>query len=106
MKSEPMTPDTLSVRELPRRIEGLPVVKAVFLGWLGNFRQSPGYFTYALTYGVTDVDKGEQYQGHIMWAEGLDKPWRRLVSTLELTRDEARAAFDEYDKLAEWPEGN
>lgn len=101
-----MTQDTLRVRELPRKVGGLPVVKAVYLGWLSRFRQSPGYFTYILTYGETDVYKGEQYQGHIMWAAGLDKPWRRLESTLELTKDEAKAAFEEHDKLAEWPEGN
>lgn len=101
-----MTQDRLNVRELSRRVEGLPVVKAVYLGWLGNFRQTPGYFSYVLTYGVTDVDKGEQYQGHIMWAGGLDKPWKRMESALEMTRAEAQAAFEEHDKLAEWPERN
>lgn len=96
----------MRVRELPRRIESLPVVKAVFLGWLPDFRQAPGYFAYALTYGVTDVDQGHQYQAHVMWSGALDQPWRRLESSLELTRDEARALFDEHEKLAVWPEGN
>lgn len=98
--------EKLRVRELPHRVEGLPVVKGVYLGWNKVYSQEAGYFCYILTYGVTDLDKGEQYQGHLMRAGGLDKPWRRLESALEMSRDEAKAAFDEHDKLAVWPEGN
>lgn len=98
--------ERMRVKDLPRRIEGLPVVKGIFLGWLSNFRQQGGYFAYVLTYGVTDVDKGEQYQGHVMWSDGLDKSWRRLESSLELTLGEARALFDKHEKLAVWPEGS
>ena len=98
--------DRMHVKELPRRIEGLSVVKGLFLGWLSDFRQQGGYFAFCLTYGVTDVHKGEQYQVHVMWSDGLDKPWRRIESTLEMTRDEALAAFTEHEKLAVWPEGN
>ncbi len=96
----------MRVKDLPRRIEGLPVVKAVFLGWLSDFRQQGGYFAHCITYGVTDVGQGEQYQAHLMWAGGLDKPWRRIESSLELERGEALAASDKHEKLAVWPEGN
>lgn len=94
------------VKETPRRIEGLPVVKSLFLGWLTDLRQEGGYFTFCLTYGVTDVDKGEQYQTHLMWSDGLDKSWRRIESRLELSLDQALGAFFEHEKLAVWPEGN
>jgi hypothetical protein len=97
---------TLRPKDLPRRVETLPVIKGIFLGWLSDLRQEGGYFAYVLTYGVTDVDKGNQYQGHLMWAAGLDKPWRRIESRLELERHEAKAAFADHEKLAEWPEGN
>lgn len=97
--------ERMRVKETPRRVESLPVVKGAFLGWLSDFRQRPGYFAYVLTYGVTDVDKGEQYQGHLMHADRLDGSWRRIESKLELDRDAARAAFDEHEKLAVWPEG-
>jgi len=99
-----MEQEKLRVKEAPRRVETLPVAKSVFLGWLSDYRQQPGYFAYVLTYGVTDVDQGDQYQGHLMWAPGLDKPWRRIVSKLEMTRDEALAEFAEHEKLAVWPE--
>jgi hypothetical protein len=96
----------MRIKELPRRVETLPMVKGVFLGWLSDFRQEGGYFAYVLTYGVTDIDKGEQFQGHLMWADRLDKPWRRIESTLELTRNRALIALAEHEKLAVWPEGN
>jgi len=98
--------ERMRVKEAPRRIEGLPVVKSAFLGWLSDFRQEGGYVAVCVTYGVTDVDKGEQYQFHIMWSNGLDKPWRRIESLLELNRHAALAAFDRHEKLAVWPEGN
>lgn len=98
--------ERMRVKEAPRRIEGLPVVKSAFLGWLSDFRQEGGYVAACVTHGVTDVDKGEQYQFHLMWANGLDKPWRRIESVLELNRDAALAAFSENEKLAVWPEGN
>lgn len=99
-------PEKMFVKESPRRIEGLPVVKALFLGWLSRFRQEGGYVAHCVTYGVTDADKGEQYQTHIMWAGGMDKPWRRIESALELTREQALAKSAEHEKLAVWPEGN
>lgn len=95
----------MHVKELPRRVEGLSVVKGTFLGWLSDFRQQGGYFASLITYGVTDADKGFQYQVHIMWAGRLDGPWRRIDSSLELSRDEARAEFEKHEKLAVWPEG-
>lgn len=98
--------ERMRVREQSRKIGGLPVVKSEFLGWLGDYRQAPGYFSYYITYGVTDVDRGEQYQTHLMWSDRLDRPWRLIESTLELTRDAALAAFAEHEKLAVWPEGN
>lgn len=93
------------VKEMPRRVDTLPVVKGVFLGWLPTFRQEPGYFACLITYGVTDVDKGHQYQVHIMWAARLDGRWRLIDSSLELTRSEALAEFEKYEELAVWPEG-
>lgn len=96
----------MHVKELPRRIEGLSVVKGVFLGWLPNFRQEPGYFAILITHGVTDEEKGFQYQVHIMWAGRLDGSWRRIDSSLELTRTKALAEFEQYETLAVWPEGN
>lgn len=96
----------MHVKELPRRVEGLSVVKGEFLGWLPDFRQEPGYFACLITYGVTDSDKGFQYQVHIMWAARLDSPWRRITSSMELVRDAALAEFDKHEKLAVWPEGN
>lgn len=98
--------ERLRVKEAPRRVETLPVVKSVFLGWLPNYRQQPGYFAYVLTYGVTDIDQGDQYQGHLMWASGLDKPWRRIESKLELNKGQAIGHFSYHEKLAVWPEGN
>lgn len=96
----------MHVKELPRRIEGCSVVKGVFLGWLNDFRQEGGYFAYCLTYGVTDVHAGDQYQAHVMWSDGLDKPWRRIESRVELSVNEALSAFTEHEELAVWPEGN
>jgi hypothetical protein len=96
----------MHVKDLPRRAEKLPVIKGVFLGWLSHLRQEPGYFAYTITYGVTDIDKGEQYQGHLMWAGGLDKPWRRIESRLELNREAALTLLAGHEKLAAWPEGN
>lgn len=96
----------MHIKDLSRRVETLPVVKGIFLGWLSDLRQEGGYFAYVLTYGVTDIDKGQQFQAHLMWSDRLDKPWRRIESTLELTRDGALAAFTEHEKLAVWPEGN
>lgn len=95
----------MHVKELPRRIDGMSVVKGAFLGWLSDLRQKGGYFCYALTYAMTEDERGFEYQGHLMWAERLDTPWRRIESTLNMTRDEALAAFTEREKLADWPEG-
>lgn len=95
----------MNVKEAPRRVESLPVVKSVFLGWLPDFRQEPGYFACLITHGVTDSDKGHQYQVHIMWAGKLDGRWRLVTSAVELTRSEALAQFEQYEKLAVWPEG-
>jgi hypothetical protein len=96
----------MHIKDLPRRVETLPVVKGIFLGWLSDLRQEGGYFAYVLTYGVTDIDKGQQLQAHLMWSDRLDKPWRRIESALELTRDEALATFAKHEKLAVWPEGS
>ena len=98
--------DRMNVKEVPRRVEALPVVKGVFLGWLPDFRQEPGYFACLITHGVTDADKGHQYQVHIVWAGRLDGRWRLVSSSTELTRDGALAEFAQYEKLAVWPEGN
>lgn len=98
--------ERMNVRGLPSMVTKLPVVKAVFLGWLSDLRQEAGYFSYVITYGVTDVDKGEQYQGHLLWAGGLDKPWRPIESRLELSREAALALLAGHEKLAAWPEGN
>lgn len=96
----------MNVKELPRRVDGFPVVKAVFLGWLSDFRQEGGYFAHCVTYGVENANEGGRYQAHIMWAAGLDKPWRRIESSLGLERKAALARSDRHEKLAVWPEGN
>lgn len=95
----------MNVKDLPRRVESLPVVKGVFLGWLPDFRQKPGYFACLVTHGVTSGERGHEYQVHIVWAGKLDGRWQLITSSTELIRSAALAEFDQYEKLAVWPEG-
>jgi hypothetical protein len=96
----------LNVKETPRRVDKLPVAKAVFLGWLPRHRQEPGYFAYVLTYGREVIDGKPGFRGHLLWAPGMDRNWRTLETHDELTRNEALAKFADHEKLAIWPEGS
>lgn len=96
----------MRVRDLPRKVDGLPVVKAAHLGWLESHSAEPGYFCAVITYGTAHTGKGENFHLHLLRALGLDRPWHRMESSWDLRNGEANAGFKEYEKLADWPEGN
>lgn len=92
------------VKELPRRVQKLPVVKAVFLGWLSHYTPGmPGYFCAVITH-----DKGAPnpagFHVHVLWASGLDKSWTEHQTWNDLSNGQAGAQFASTEKLAEWLE--
>jgi hypothetical protein len=96
----------VNVRELPRKVDGLPVVKATYLGWLNNYSAEPGYFCAVITYGEAHTGKGNGFHFFILRALGLDKPWLRIESAWGLGNGDANARLTEAEKLAEWPRGD
>lgn len=94
----------MNIRELPRRVAGLPVLKVTFLGWLAQQSLEPGYHAVAITYGESEPEAGDQFHVHLLCASGLDKPWRCMENHWDLSNGEANARFNQIEKLAEWPE--
>lgn len=95
----------MHIKEMPRRVGGFPVLKGVFLGWLGHHAQDPGYFCLVLTYGTDKLGGAPEFRAHLMQASGLDKPWREKRTWEGLGNGEANSVFADHEKLAEWPEG-
>jgi hypothetical protein len=95
----------MNIRELPRKVEGLSVLKATYLGWLGRYAAEPGYFCVVITYGDTGGGEGGAFHVHMLRALGLDKPWHRIDSYRNLGHDEANNRFQTHEELAVWPEG-
>ncbi|MFE0472648.1 hypothetical protein ACFW2V_13635 [Streptomyces sp. NPDC058947] len=94
----------MNVKEMPRRVEGDPVVKGTFLGWVRHLPQGPGYACFVITH---DHDAGGlTFRAHLMRADGLDKPWKSIEGFENLTVGMASELFERHGKLAEWPEGN
>jgi len=91
------------IKEMPRRVVLLPVIKALWMGWQTQ-RQETGYFCFVLTFGANVVDEGETFNGHLLWARALDTPWRVLHTWEDLTNGEAGKLFADHEALAEWPE--
>lgn len=98
----------MHVRELPHKVNGLPIVKATFLGWLGqhgplSISPGPGYYAAALTH---DHKAGPErsFRVHLMYAAGLDKPWKVAESHEGLNNGTGSVTFSKYEELAEWPE--
>jgi hypothetical protein len=94
----------VNVRELPRKVDQLPVVKAVYLGWLSHYATTGGYFCGVITYGEATPGKGKNFHFFVLRTLGLDKPWVRVESDWDLRNGEANAKLEEIEKLAEWPE--
>lgn len=100
----------MHVKELPRRVEGQPVVKVLFLGWLGahggplSVIPGAGYYAVALTHDHSAAPD-QSFHVHLMHATGLDKPWKVAETHRNLNNGTGNATFDEYVKLADWPEG-
>lgn len=102
-----MSEDKLNVREMPRKVERLPVVGGLYLGWNRVYSQEPGYFCYVVTYGSTKDGAPERYHGHLLRALRLDAQWLRIESARDMNQTDALATLKDYfDKLAVWPEGN
>lgn len=97
----------MNVRELPRKVEGLPVVKSVFLGWLTGYGPAdpPGYHCAVITH-AHGSDPGRDFSLHVMRAPGLDKPWVTVESDRDISSGTANAGFAEIEKRAEWPTGS
>lgn len=94
----------MNVREMPSRVQKTPVVKGVFLGWLRDLPQGPGYACFVVTH---DHQVGDLIFGaYLMRAAGLDKPWQVIESWENLTDSTADELFTRHQKLAVWPEGN
>lgn len=96
----------MNIRELPRKVEGLPILKVTYLGWLSHYAVTPGYFCVVITYGTQSPEEGDRFHVHVMRALGLAKPWNRIESHRNLRNGEASAKFSEVEKLAEWPKGD
>jgi hypothetical protein len=94
----------MHVKEMPRRIEGDPVVKGVFLGWLRDLPQGAGYACFVITHNHVVGDL--TFCAHLMLAAGLDKPWRAIEAWENLTRGETSELFDRHENLAVWSEGD
>lgn len=95
----------MNVRELPSRVDGLPVMKAVYLGRLNHYTAEPGHFCAVITYGEAHTRKGKNFHFFVLRALGLDKPWLRIESNWDIGNGEANAKLKEIEKLAVWPEG-
>jgi hypothetical protein len=94
----------VNVKELPRRVKKLPVVKAVFLGWLRDYTPGmAGYFCAVITHDKGAPD-GAAFNTHMLWAPGLDKPWSEHQTWGNQSSGQADQAFIALEKLAEWPE--
>jgi hypothetical protein len=96
----------VNIRELPRKVEGLSVLKATYLGWLGRYATEPGYFCVVITYGDTGGGEGGAFHVHILRALGLDKPWHRIDSYRNLGAAEANEKLQGHEGLATWTEGD
>lgn len=95
----------MNVKELPRRVDKAPVVKAAFLGWLRGVTPEAGYFAAVITHDHGKAETGEAFEIHLLRASGLDRPWLRIESDRGLGIEAANVTFETYEALAEWPKG-
>lgn len=93
----------MRIKELPSRVLKRPVVMGTWMGWQRTFRQEPGYCCYVVTCGKYD-DGRVEYMGHLMYAPGLDKPWRVIETQADLNRQQAFELLRGNLGLAVWPE--
>lgn len=96
----------VNVKEMPRWAQKTPVVKGTFLGWLRHYATGePGYFCVVMTHDKDAPDSDKSFQVHVMWAAGLDKPWKEHETHTHLPNGAANHLLAEWENLAEWPEG-
>lgn len=94
------------VKEMPSRVQKAPVVKGTFLGWLSRYTiGKPGYFCVVMTHDKDAADSDRSFRVHVMWAAGLDKPWKEHETHTHLSNGAANHLVIDRENLAEWPEG-
>jgi hypothetical protein len=97
----------VNVKEMPGRVQKAPVVKGTFLGWLGNYViEKPGYFCVVMTHNQGAADSDRSFRVHVMWAAGLDKPWREHETYTHLAIGTASQLVADREKLAVWLKGD
>lgn len=93
----------MRVKELPRRVQGQPVVKALFLGW-NDAEGGRGYEAFVVTVNEASPEDAPVFRAHLLNAAGMDKSWGSRQMWPDLRKGNADSLFQEFAQRPGWLE--